>query len=308
MKYLVTGANGMLASAFCPILIEKGYNVVLTDINGPEMDSLDVRDFDGVMSFFKEVRPGVVIHLAAATDMDMCQKNPGDTYAINAKGVENVAYACKEIDAEMVYVSTGAVFDGKKNSPYTELDATNPLNIYGETKLAGERFVQNILKKYYIFRAGWIIGGFEKDKKFVGKILKLLETEKELKVVNDRFGNPTCVEDFSRNMLKVIEVKLYGLYHLVNKEGCSRYDMAVRILDFLGRDDVKVIPIENIKYPSVTPRARTEIMINYKLKNAGMDHMAPWEEAIILYLEKLKHKGLLDKVILKNKLYERKTN
>lgn len=302
MRCLITGANGTMASALRPTLSKKGYDVISTDINSSEMDFLDVRDFEGIVSFFKKVKPELVMHLAAATDMDMCQKNPRQTYTINAKGTENVAYACKEVDAEMVYVSTGAVFDGKKDSLYTELDETNPLNVYGKTKLAGEHFVQNILKKYYIFRAGWIVGGFEKDKKFVGKILKLLETEKELKVVNDRFGSPTCIEDFSRNMLKVVEAKLYGLYHLVNKGGCSRYDMAVKIMDFLGRDNIRITPIRNIDYPSVTPRARTEIMINHKLKNIGMDDMVPWEEALIVYLQRLKQRKSLDKVILEDQL------
>ncbi|UCB56955.1 MAG: dTDP-4-dehydrorhamnose reductase [Candidatus Omnitrophota bacterium] len=298
MKYLITGANGMLASALCPILTERGNEVISTDINAPEMNALDVRDSEGVMSFFRKNRPEVVMHLAAATDMDMCQKNPEDTYAINARGVRNVACACKEVSAEMVYVSTGAVFDGKKDGPYIESDRTNPLNIYGETKLAGEHFLQDILKKHYIFRAGWIIGGFEKDIKFVGKTLELLRTRKELNMVSDRFGSPTCVEDFSRNMLKIVEAGLYGLYHLVNKGGCSRYDMAKKIVNFLGRDDIKITPIRNIDYPSVTPRARTEIMTNHKLQEAGMDDMVSWEKALHNYLEKLKSKKLLDRVML----------
>jgi dTDP-4-dehydrorhamnose reductase len=303
MRYLITGADGALASALCPILFKKGDDVILTDINNPEMDILDVRNFKEVISFFKKVKPKKVIHLAALTDMDTCQRDIAHAYEINAKGVENVAYASKEIDAEMVYISTGAVFDGKKNGPYTELDETNPLNGYGQTKLRGEHFVQNILKKYYIFRAGWIIGGFEKDKKFVAKILQLLQVKNELKVVDDRFGNPTCVEDFSRNILKVIKTKQYGLYHLVNKGGCSRYDMAVKIVNFLDRKDVKIVPIRNIDYPSITPRARTEIMINYKLKKIGMDNMVSWEKALTVYLKKLRQRKLLDKVTSRERLY-----
>jgi dTDP-4-dehydrorhamnose reductase len=292
-RYLVTGANGMLGSALCPILIKKGYEVVLTDINTSEMGFLDVCDFQDVISFFKRVKPGIVVHLAAATDMDMCQKNVQFTYLVNTKGTENVASACKEVGAEMVYISTGAVFNGKKDSPYIESDKTDPVNIYGRTKLAGEEFVRRTLRKYYIFRAGWIVGGFEKDKKFVANIIKQLETNKELKVVNDRFGSPTCVEDFSKNILKVLEAKLYGLYHVVNRGGCSRYDMALKIIEFLGRKDIKVIPIRNSDYPSITPRARTEVMINQRLKELGMDYMPFWKEALSAYLKKLQSRRLL---------------
>jgi len=302
MKCLVTGANGALANALCPMLIDQGYEVIATDIDASAIDFLDVRDAEAVMLLFKKERPDIAMHLAAVTDMDLCQKNSEFAYAVNAKGVENIAYACKEVDAELVYISTGAVFDGRKNGPYIESDHTNPLNVYGQTKLAGENFVQNLTEKYYIFRVGWIIGGFEKDKKFVAKIIKLMETEKELKVVNDRFGNPTCVEDFSSNMLKVVKEKLYGLYHLVNKGGCTRYDIALKIVDFLGRNDVEVTPIRNIDYPSVTPRARTEIMINYNLRKIGMDDMILWERALTTYLEKLKLRNLLEKAIIKDEV------
>lgn len=292
-RVLVTGANGMLANSLCPLLADSGHDIIATDIDNAKMDYLDITDSGAVVSLAKKFRPEVIMHLAAITDMDLCQRDPALAYSVNAEGTKNMAYACKEIGAEMVYISTGAVFDGKKSAPYIESDRPNPINIYGKTKLKGELYVREILSEYYIFRVGWMIGGFEKDKKFVAKIIKLLETERELRVVNDRFGSPTCTEDLSRNLLSVVEAALYGTYHMVNRGICTRYDMAERIVNFLGKKDISLTPIRNVDYPSVTPRARTEAMINSELKKKGMDDMVGWEEALISYLEKMKRRNLL---------------
>ncbi|MDD5270397.1 MAG: sugar nucleotide-binding protein, partial [Candidatus Omnitrophica bacterium] len=131
-KVMVTGANGMLADALCPLLIKNGYELIPTDITGEEgITKCDIRDINGMLSVVKAARPEIIFHLAAETDVDKCELQPEHAYATNWQGTENIAQICKELDIAMVYISTGAVFDGEKEGGYKETDKPNPISIYG---------------------------------------------------------------------------------------------------------------------------------------------------------------------------------
>jgi len=188
----------------------------------------------------------------------------------------------------MVYISTIGVFYGDKLEPYTEFDTPNPINIYGRSKLEGEKIVQNLLKKYYIVRAGWMVGGGpKKDKKFIGKIIKQMNETNRLKAVNDKVGSPTYTVDFSRCLTDLIETGYYGLYHCTNKGYCSRFDVAKKIVDLLGRSaDVTVEPVSSAYFPLPAARARSEMSRNYKLELLGLDSMRKWEDALKEYIQK----------------------
>lgn len=294
LKALVTGANGMLADALCPLLKKRGYIVYATDlVSNANISKLDVRNLKDVMDFIKLRKPNIVLHLAAETDVDKCELNKNHAYETNAKGTENMAVVCKEFDIPLVYISTGAVFDGEKAGGYTELDEPNPISVYGKSKLKGEEAVLSALTKYYIVRAGWMIGGYNKDKKFVWKIIQLLKTKKEIPVVTDKIGSPTFTRDFAKGLLDIMLTGKYGVYHCVNKGICSRFDIAKKIVEYIKIEDVILKPVTSEIFPLPAPRGKTEALINYNLSCMGMDNMRPWQEALREYIEEILLEGIL---------------
>jgi dTDP-4-dehydrorhamnose reductase len=290
LKAIVTGANGMLGDSLCPLLVNKGYNIAATDIAAnTNIFKLDIRNLDEAMNFIKKQKPSIIFHLAAETDVDKCELNENHAYETNAKGTENIAMCCKKLDIPMVYISTGAVFDGEKEGGYTEEDVTSPVNIYGRSKLEGEKTVKSLLSKYYIIRAGWMIGGHDKDKKFVWKIVELLKTKKEISAVTDKFGTPTFTKDLSKGIYDIVVKGQYGLYHSVNNGGiCTRFDIAEKIIEYLNKKDVILKSVDSNAFPMPAPRPKSEALINYKLSSMGMNSMRTWQEALKEYIEEIK--------------------
>jgi dTDP-4-dehydrorhamnose reductase len=289
MKILVTGAAGMLGSALCPTLTQRGHKVFATDVTAVDegIKYLDVRDYKQLEETVGKIKPDMVMHLAAETDVDKCELEPDHAFLTNTIGTQNVTLACQKQDILMVYISTIGVFYGDKIEPYTEFDTPNPINIYGRSKLEGEKIVQNLLKKYYIVRAGWMVGGGpKKDKKFIGKIIKQMNETNWLKAVNDKIGSPTYTVDFSRCLTDLIETGYYGLYHCTNKGYCSRFDVAKKIVELLGRSaDVTVEPVSSAHFPLPAARARSEMSRNYKLELLCKDTMRHWEEGLKEYID-----------------------
>ncbi|MGA2785651.1 MAG: dTDP-4-dehydrorhamnose reductase [Candidatus Bathyarchaeia archaeon] len=288
-KILVTGAAGVLGTDLCYVLKSVGYDVCQSDLSSNVgIMHLDVRDISEVSSVVGEEQPGLVIHLAAETDVDRCQIEPDHAYRSNTLGTWNVALTCQKKDIPMVYVSTAGVFDGEKAEPYIEFDDPNPVNIYGKAKLEGERLVSRLLSKYFIVRAAWMIGGGAvKDKKFVGKIMKQIDAgTKKLKAVNDKVGSLTYSLDFSHCLADLIKTDFYGLYHMANKGNCTRYDVARHILDHVNRKDVSLDAVTSETFVLPAPRARSEMLRNYMLELRGMDTMRDWREALNDYLDK----------------------
>ena len=288
LKVFVTGANGMLADALCPLLKERGYEVYPTDlVTNDNIYKLDVRNLEEVIDFIKRHRPNMVFHLAAETNVDKCELNKGHAFETNAKGTENVAMGCKEFDIPLVYISTGAVFDGEKEGGYTEKDNPNPISSYGRSKLQGEEAVSLLLTKYHIVRAGWMIGGYNKDKKFVWKIIQLLKTKKEIEVVIDKAGSPTFTNDLAKGIVSIVSTGKYGAYHCVNKGICTRFDIAKKIAEYLNKEDVVLKPVTSERFPLPAPRPKSEALINHKLSLMGIDNARPWEEALKRYIEEI---------------------
>ena len=207
-RVLVTGASGMLGEAILQVLAEKQANILATDIatTEPNISYLDIRDINHCNKIFHEFRPNIVIHLGALVDLEYCELNADNAWLTNALGTENIALLSKKYGAQMVYISTAGVFDGDKDV-YNDFDTPNPLGIYAKSKYYGEVFVQQYLSEYYIFRAGWMMGGgVSKDKKFINKIYKkICSGVNELFIVEDKLGTPTYTYDFARNIFIVIE-------------------------------------------------------------------------------------------------------
>jgi dTDP-4-dehydrorhamnose reductase len=290
MKILLTGAAGMLANDVSRVLIMKGDTVIKTDVNlrEPDISLLDIRKIDDIFSLTEKIRPDIIFHLAAETNVDLCEQEPDHAFHVNTIGTENVALAARKHDIPLLYISTGAVFSGEKAEPYTEFDETGPLSVYGRSKLSGEHIVQDLLTSYFIIRAGWMIGGWELDKKFVFKIMaQLMEGKKEIKAVNDKFGSPTFTVDFADNIIPIVSTNRYGLYHMANKGVTSRYDIASEIVNILGlKDDVAVYPVSSTQFPLPAPRGRSEVMRNLKLDLLDMNRMPHWRESLEKYVLK----------------------
>lgn len=278
----------MLGSALCPTLVKKGHEVIPTDLNpnhSEGIEFLDVRDYSSVQNMVKQIGPELVMHLAAETDVDRCEIEPDHAFQTNTIATQNIALISQKEKIPLIYISTIGVFYGDKSEPYTEFDEPNPINIYGRSKLEGEKIVQNLLNNYYIIRAGWMVGGGPtRDKKFIGKIIKQIGQKQVLKAVSDKIGSPTYTVDFSRCLSNLIETGFYGLYHCTNKGYGSRFDVAKKIINYLGRPDVTVEPVGSAYFPLPALRARSEMSRNYKLELLGKDTMRHWEDALREYI------------------------
>lgn len=283
---LVTGSGGMMGSHLTDVF--SADELYCTDMRPSEnVHALDTRDPAAVMRTFERVRPDMAIHLAAETDVDRCEREVDHAFRSNALGTLNVALACQRFGTELVYVSTAGVFDGAKPEPYTEFDTPAPVNAYARAKYEGEKIVQTLVPRHYIVRAGWMFGGKGKDKKFVAKIasicLGLENGTREIRAVNDKFGNPTYAKDLLQNVRVLARTGFYGIYHVVNTGSCSRYDVAVEIGRFL-QSDIPIVPVPSAMFPLSAPRPRSEAARSYKLELLGLNGMRPWQQALHEYL------------------------
>jgi dTDP-4-dehydrorhamnose reductase len=293
MNVLITGCAGMLGSAVYPAFINAGHDVTATDLqpqplNGWPMTALDVRDYHHVRGLIVDTHPRLIVHLAAETDLETCEDDPDHAWLTNTVGTQNVALLAEEFDITLVYVSTAGVFNGEKQYPYDEFDRPAPINIYGRSKYEGEKAVAR-LRRHFIVRAGWMIGGGRRDHKFVAKIRSQLDAgATTIYAVTDKIGTPTYTRDFAANLLELVGTPYYGLYHMVNSGMTTRYEVAVEILDALGRDDVLAVPATPGQFDDeyFVPRPRSEVMRNYMLGLRGLDRMRPWQLALRDYLRR----------------------
>jgi dTDP-4-dehydrorhamnose reductase len=256
--------------------------LVLTDLVGHA--TLDVRDRLAVAKAIADARPEVVLHLAAATDVDRCQTDGRWARESNADATRYVAEATRDVGAALVYISTGSVFSGDKDEPYVESDEPGPVNVYARTKLEGEAIVAATLARHFIVRAGWMIGGGGVDTKFVGKMVSLIaEGRTTLRAVSDTRGTPTYAADLLAGIKRLLPTGKFGLYHMGNAGSCTRYDVACAVVEALGRKDVAVEAVDSSVFPLPAPRPRSEAIRNAALQALGMEQR-PWQEALHEYV------------------------
>jgi dTDP-4-dehydrorhamnose reductase len=289
-RVLITGCGGMLGSAIYPYFSSRYGTVIATDklISEDWLKLLDVRDYHMFDRYFEIYAPDLVLHLAAETDLEYCETHPDVANAVNALATRHIAEVCAKHSCPLVYISTAGVFDGLKEGAYTEDDLAKPIMVYGKAKLEGEEYVENICEKYLIVRAGWMVGGgLKKDHKFVSFILnQIVEGRTVIHAVNDRWGTPTYTDDFSRNLLCLIQRGVYGRYHMVCEGGATRLDVAAEILRILSREDIELVPVSSEFFAQqyFAPRPRSEMMVNANLEKLGLNLMRPWQVALRDYL------------------------
>ena len=285
----MTGASGMLGSSLVPLLVQDDTTVLATDIRllDDKTKFLDVRNLESMIDTAADFRPNLLIHLAAETDLETCERDPDYAFRQNYTGTQNACHVCNVLDIPIVYISTAGVFDGKKDSPYTEFDCPNPINVYGASKYEGENIVRQTTSHHFVVRAGWMIGGGDRDKKFVHKIVaQLREGARRLHAVSDKRGSPTYALDFSKMLIRMIAKSSYGTYHLTCTGTATRYDVAAHILETLGRGDVELNSVTSdfFRKEYFAPRPESEEMRNYVLDLACMNEMPHWKDALVHYL------------------------
>lgn len=302
MKVLVTGVAGQLGHDVMNELHKRGYEGVGSDIapqySGADdgtavtkMDyvQMDITNSEEVTETIKKVNPDVVVHCAAWTAVDLAEEseNKEKVMAINVGGTENIARVCKELDCKMVYISTDYVFDGYGTRPWEE-DCKDyaPLNVYGESKLMGEKVVSLNLEKYFIVRIAWVFG--VNGNNFIKTMLKVGKKFDTLKVVNDQIGTPTYTYDLSRLLVDMIETDKYGYYHATNEGGyISWYDFACEIFKQAGYK-TKVNPVTTEEYGVSKARRPFNSRLNKtKLADNGFTPLPDWKDALSRYLKEI---------------------
>ena len=289
-RIYIAGCGGMLGRAVYNEFSKHDNDVLATDIDLNEkwLEFGNVIDYKNIKKQIFEFNPDVIINLAAKTDLEWCELHKDETYKTNALGAENLGLIANLLDIPYIFISTAGIFDGKKEL-YTEFDIPNPLNTYGLTKFYGEQFTLQTVKKHYVLRAGWMMGGGFKDKKFISKIYKkILQGEKELFIVDDKFGTPTYTKDFAFNMYKNLEEKIpYGLYNMVCEGNANRYEVAKELVKLLKKEEeIKINKVKSDywdeEYFAIRPES--EKLKNLKLVSREANYMRDWRICLKEYV------------------------
>lgn len=304
MKVFVTGVAGQLGHDVMNELASRSYEGIGTDL-APEYNgvqdgsyvttaqyvSLDITDKEAVDKTIQEIHPDVVVHCAAWTAVDAAEDEDkqAKVRAINAGGTQNIASACKEVNAKMVYISTDYVFDGQGTEPWQpDCKDYKPLNVYGQTKLEGELAVSQTLDKYFIVRIAWVFG--KNGNNFIKTMLNVGKKYDTLKVVNDQIGTPTYTYDLARLLVDMIETDKYGYYHATNEGGyISWYDFACEIFKQAGYTNT-VIPVTTEEYGlSKAARPFNSRLDKSKLVENGFKPLPTWQDALARYLKEIEY-------------------
>ena len=309
MKVLVTGVAGQLGHDVMNELAKRGYEGIGSDIKDtysgiPDGTAvvtmpyvpMDITDKASVEKVLKEVNPDVVVHCAAWTAVDLAEdEDKKETVRkVNADGTRNIALVCKDLGCKMVYISTDYVFDGQGTQPW-EPDCKDykPLNVYGETKLAGELAVSENLEKYFIVRIAWVFG--KNGKNFIKTMLNLGKTHDQLRVVSDQIGTPTYTLDLAVLLVDMIETEKYGYYHATNEGGyISWYDFTKEIFrqaieaGHKEYEKVTVTPVTTVEYGvSKAKRPFNSRLDKSKLTANGFNLLPTWQDAVKRYLAEI---------------------
>ena len=273
MKILVTGAKGMLGQDLCPILEDTDF---VDELIETDVDNLDITNELQVKKIFQKEKPDIVIHCAAYTNVDKAEEEQELAKKINVKGTENIASACKNINATMVLISTDYVFDGNKKTKYLPEDTPNPINVYGQTKFEAEKVVQKICDKYYIVRTSWLYGHHGKN--FVETMINLAQNNQQIKVVNNQIGCPTWTVELSQALCDLLEEQPdYGTYHICGSGETSWYDFAKEIFKYT-KINVNLSPCTDKEYKTVAKRPLYSV-----LENNGI--CENWKKSLKSYID-----------------------
>lgn len=296
MRVMVTGANGMLGHSLVPRLEEAGMDVIAlrhpqdTSELPPPRDAarrretlaVDITDEAALVTAARSAHPDWVVHLAAWTDVDGCEGDPDRAYSVNGLGSRNAALAAAAVGAPVLAMSTDYVFDGTATSPWRESDTTNPLGVYGTSKLAGEKWVREATPSHVIVRTSWLYGSGGRN--FVDTILARARAGDPLRVVNDQQGCPTWARDLSDSVVALVERRPFGTFHVTGTGQCTWHDFAVAACEIAGvKAEVAAISSAELSRPAKRPAY--SVLENGAFEKATGRRMPHWRDALQRYLE-----------------------
>jgi dTDP-4-dehydrorhamnose reductase len=270
MRVVVFGSAGQLGSELCRTLADYDLFPIMRD-------EIDITHLAQVVERVEHLSPEAIINAAAFTDVDSCETHQEKAFLVNAIGARNVAIAARKTGSRLVHISTDYVFDGSKGKPYIEYDSPQPINVYGWSKLMGEKMVITQNPSSFILRVAWLYGPAGRN--FVKTMIALVQDKEEIRVVNDQRGTPTFAGDVARQIKLLIETESYGLYHCTSRGRCTWYELAREIFRLLGIP-VRVVPVTSAEFPRPAKRPANSVLENFLLKIQGLDLMPPWEESL----------------------------
>jgi dTDP-4-dehydrorhamnose reductase len=279
MRIVVTGADGQLGVELVRALAPQG------EVVGTSIADLDVRDAS-CAERVAALRPDWVVHAAAATDVDGCERDAAWAFAVNGEGTRRVAEGCRRAGAGLVYVSTDYIFDGRKSTPYLEADPPAPLNVYGRSKLAGEEATRALAPRWAIVRTAWLYG--VQGKNFVRTILERANAGQPLRVVDDQVGSPTYAADLAGGIALLLAAGHTGLFHVTNGGACSWFAFAREIVRLAGFDPGTVAPMTTGELDRPARRPARSVLAGAAWKAAGLPPLRPWPDALAAMLARLK--------------------
>jgi dTDP-4-dehydrorhamnose reductase len=280
----VTGAGGQLGRDIVAVF-ERNANV---EVTAADHRALAVEQSSVVEAAMEATRPDVVIHSAALTNVDLCEQDPGLAESVNVAGTCNVAESAERLGAHLVYVSTDYVFDGRSTRPYRESDETNPISVYGATKLAGERACP---PGTTIVRTSWLSGAHGSN--FVTTVLKLAERSGELRFVDDQRGSPTYTGDLAEAVVALAMDRRPGYFHVSNDGEATRFELAREVLAICGGDPARVLPISTAELTPPRPATRPaySVLDNSTFESTGYRGLPSWRDGLARLIARLSSPG-----------------
>jgi len=276
---LVTGVKGQLGFDVIKELTKRKLKCL-----GIDKDGLDITDYEAVKEYIIKLKPKCVVHCAAYTAVDRAEDEKEICKKVNVDGTENIAKACKVIDAKMIYISTDYVYDGSGDKPFEVNGNIEPHSVYGRTKYEGELKVQEILNKYFIVRISWVFG--VNGNNFVKTMLRLGKEKQSINVVCDQIGSPTYTADLAPLLCDMIVSEKYGIYNATNEGFCSWAEFAEEIMKQAGLDsEINFIPTS--EYPAKAIRPFNSRMSKKKLLDNEFKLLPNWKDALNRYLKEI---------------------
>ncbi|KOS06356.1 dTDP-4-dehydrorhamnose reductase [Flavobacterium akiainvivens] len=278
MKILVTGKNGQLGQAL-QALAEKQSKIEFVFTDSKE---LDITNSERLKKIFSKLKPDFCINTAAYTAVDKAETEKDTAFAINVTGAKNLAEVCKKHGTTLIHISTDFVFDGSKNTPYTEAETTNPQGVYGLTKRDGEIEIEKAIKEYYIIRTSWVYSEYANN--FMKTMIRLSNERNTLNVVNDQVGTPTNANNLAAALVSIIlsDKKAYGIYNFSNEGVASWYDFAKEILR-VNNISINLKPIPSSAYPTPAKRPPYSVLDKSKIKDTFGIEIKDWKDALQPY-------------------------
>jgi len=283
LKVFLIGVDGQLGTD-----IEQCFTSKDIEVHGLiGLKEIDICDYDDSFDKITGSKPDLVINTAAFHNVDLCEDELEMAFKVNVGGVKNIADICKKMDIPLMHFSTDYVFDGRKTTPYVEDDCPGPSSIYAISRLGGERVVQYMLDKYYLIRLSGLYGHAgctgKGNLNFIETMLKLVESKKEIRVVDDQVLTPTSTIDVAERLSELIMTGKYGLYHMTNTGSCSWFEFACEIFKLMDIN-IDVVPVSSEEFGAKAIRPRYSVLDNANLKDIGISDLKHWKIALKNYL------------------------